>query len=136
MTIPRAGIARTVCLAGAIVLATPVVARSDVIMDWNAKVEAIGAEKQLANVPNSRAQSMMHLAMFEAVNAIERRYEAYKLTLTADRATSKEAAAASAAHEILVALYPDQKAGLDALLATSLAAVANNEAKAKGIELG
>jgi hypothetical protein len=111
-------------------------ARCDVIMDWNAKADAIGIEKQLPNVPNARVQAMLHVAMFEAVNAIDRRYAPYKLNLAAERTISKEAAAASAAYDILVALYPDQKADLDATLAASLSGIAETEAKSKGIELG
>jgi len=111
-------------------------ARCDVIMDWNAKADAIGIEKQLPNVPNARGQAMLHVAMFEAVNAIDRRYAPYKLNLAAERTTSKEAAAASAAYDILVALHPDQKADLDATLAASLSGIAETEAKSKGIELG
>ena len=111
-------------------------ARCDVIMDWNAKADAIGIEKQLANVPNARGLAMLHIAMFEAVNAIDRRYAPYKLNLAAERTTSKEAAAASAAYDILVALYPDQKVDLDATLAASLSGIAETEAKSKGIELG
>lgn len=111
-------------------------ARADVIMDWNAKADAIGAEKQLVNSANSRAQAMLHVAMFEAINAIDKRYTPYKLALTADGGTSREAAAASAAHGVLVALYPDKKPDLDATLATLLAAVADDEAKSRGIELG
>jgi len=111
-------------------------ARCDVIMDWNAKADAIGIEKQLANVPNARGLAMLHIAMFEAVNAIDRRYAPYKLNLASERTTSKEAAAASAAYDILVALYPDQKADLDATLAASLSGIAETEAKSKGIELG
>src|SRR6266481_3383019 len=111
-------------------------ARCDVIMDWNAKADAIGIEKQISNVPNARGQAMLHVAMFEAVNAIDKRYAPYKLNLVADRGTSREAAAASAAHDILLALYPDQKADLDATLAASLSGIAETEAKSKGIELG
>src|SRR5262245_65241063 len=111
-------------------------ARADVIMDWNTKADAIGIEKQLVNSANSRGQAMLHVAVFEAVNAIDKRYTPYKLNLTADRGTSQEAAAASAAHDVLVALYPDQKADLNATLATSLSAIAEGEAKSKGIELG
>ena len=111
-------------------------ARCDVIMDWNAKADTIGIEKQLPNVPNARGQAMLHVAMFEAVNAIDRRYAPYKLNLAAERTTSKEAAAASAAYDILVALHPDQKADLDATLAASLSGIAETEAKSKGIELG
>jgi hypothetical protein len=117
-----------------ILLAPP--ARADVIMDWNAKADAIGIEKQLVNSANTRGQAMLHVAMFEAVNAIDRRYTPYRLNLTADRGTSREAAAASAAHDVLVALYPDKAADLDATLATSLSAINDGEAKSKGIELG
>ncbi|MGB8398737.1 vanadium-dependent haloperoxidase [Bradyrhizobium sp.] len=115
-------------------LAAP--ARGDVIMDWNAKADAIGIEKQLVNSSNARAQAMLHVAMFEAVNAIDRRYAPYRLKLVADSTTSREAAAASAAHDILLALYPDQKSDLDATLAAQLSGIAESEAKSKGIELG
>jgi hypothetical protein len=111
-------------------------AKADVIMDWNSKADAIGIEKQLVNSANARGQAMLHVAVFEAVNAIEKRYTPYKLTLTADRGTSREAAAASAAHDVLVALYPDQKADLDASLEKSLSAIADGEAKSKGVDLG
>jgi hypothetical protein len=121
-------------VCASLLLATP--ASSDVIMDWNAMADAIGIEKQLVNVPNARGQAMLHLAMFEAVNAIERRYAPYKLNLVADRTASKEAAAAAAAYDILLNLYPDQKSGLDSTLAASLSGIAETDAKAKGIELG
>ncbi len=81
-------------------------ARGDVIMDWNAKADAIGIEKQVPNAPNARGQAMLHVAMFEAVNAIDKRYAPYKFTLIADRAASKEAAAASAAHDVLWRFTP------------------------------
>ena len=124
-------------LAGAV--ATAFVAaptRADVIMDWNTKSDEIAAQKQVRPVNHSRGTAMLHVAMFEAVNAIEGRYLPYKLNLTADRTASKEAAAASAGHDILLALYPDQQSTLDATLATMLAAVADGEPKAKGIALG
>ena len=111
-------------------------ARGDVIMDWNAKADAIGIEKQLLNAPNTRGQAMLHIAMFEAVNAIERRYAPYKLNLAADRTASQEAAAAAAAYDVLLALHPDKKADLDTALAASLSGIPENEAKAKGIGLG
>ena len=111
-------------------------ARADVIMDWNTKADAIAAEKQLPNSASTRALSMMHTAMFDAVNAIDRRYAPYKLTLTADRATSKEIAAATAAYDVLVAIYPDQKQTLEPHLTAALAVVPDGDGKTKGIELG
>jgi len=121
-----------------IVLATVFVraAYADVIMDWNAEGDAIAAEKQVLPAQQSRAMSMLHVAMFEAVNAIDRRYAPYKLTLSGDRSASKEAAAATAGHDILLAIYPDQKAMLDAALAASLSAISESDGKAKGISLG
>ena len=122
----------TALLAG--LLATP--ARSDVIMDWNAKADALAAEKRTATPTHGRGLAILHIAMFEAVNAIERRYSPYKLDLSADRNTSKEAAAAAAGYDVLMSLYPDQKADLDASLAKLLAAIQEGEPKAEGINLG
>ena len=128
---------RLATLAGAFVAALSTTsARGDVVMDWNAKADAIAIEKQIPNASNARGQAMLHIAMFEAVNAIHKRYAPYKLNLGADGSLSSEAAAASAAHDVLIALYPDQKPGLDAMLVASLAGIAETEAKSKGIELG
>src|ERR1700712_237389 len=121
-------IALTAAFAGA--------AHADVIMDWNAKADAIAAEKQVLPAQQSRAMSMLHIAMFEAVNAIERRYTPYQLTLFADRSTSKEAAAAAAAYDILLATYPDQKAILDTAFTASLSGIPETEGKSNGIVLG
>jgi hypothetical protein len=129
----KLGILLTSALAGAFFTAA---ARADVIMDWNAKADAIAMQKQIPPVPHARALSMMHVSMFEAVNAVERKYTPYRLALAADRATSKDAAAATAAHDILLSIYPDQKGDLDAALATSLSGIADAEAKTKGIALG
>jgi hypothetical protein len=122
-------------ISGALALSTTA-ARSDVIMDWNAKADALAVEKQLLNAANARGQAMLHIAMFEALNAIDRRYAPYRLNLTADRTASREAAATAAAYDVLLALHPDKKADLDAALAGSLAGITENEAKSKGIELG
>ena len=134
---PTSGFSLAVRVCGALaVVLFATAARSDVIMDWNAKADALAVEKQLLNASNARGQAMLHIAMFEAVNAIDRRYAPYKLNLTADRAASREAAAAAAAYDVLLALHPDKKADLDAALAGSLAGITENEAKSKGIELG
>jgi len=109
---------------------------ADVVTDWNARAEALAVEKRLLPPPNARGMAILHVAMFEAVNAIERRYTPYKLTLKGDLSLSKEAAAAAAAHAVLVALHPDQLAPLDAALKASVAAVPDGDAKTKAIELG
>jgi len=131
-----ASIIHRVVFATILLSAPAAAARADVIMDWNAKADAIAAEKQTSPAVYSRTLTMMHVAMFEAVNAIEHRYTPYKLELNADRSTSKEAAAASAAHDILLSIYTDQQSDLDAALSASLSAVVDTEARAAGVELG
>ena len=81
---------KSLFIAAALAFTLPAIpARADVVMDWNAKVDAISTAKQLVNSANSRGQAMMHVAVFEAVNAIDKRYTPYRLNLTADRGTSR-----------------------------------------------
>jgi len=128
---------RTVIPVLALLLAAATAtARADVIADWNAKAEAIGIDKRLQPPPNARGMAMMHVAMFEAVNAITHRYSSYRLKLVADPGTSPDAAAAAAAHDVLIALFPDQQASLDTTLKASLAQLPDGDAKTKGVELG
>jgi hypothetical protein len=117
-------------------LALPSPVSADVVIDWAAQGVAIGSDKQIPNAPFTRALAMMHVAMFEAMNATERRYRPYKLDLGPDRGTSKEAAGAAAAHMVLVTLFPDEKPKLDQALQASLATISDGEAKTKGVELG
>ncbi len=125
------------CLGALVALLAVTAARADVITDWNEKAEAIHIAKQrLTPAGAAREMAILHVSMFEAVNAVERRYASYKLNLTAEKDTSKEAAAAVAAHAVLISLHPDQQAKLDADLAASLAAIAEGEQKVKGIALG
>ena len=111
-------------------------AQADVIMDWNARVDAIATDRKLASPAHGRALVMMHVAMFEALNAIDRRYQPYRLNLVADRNTSREVAAATAGHDVLLALYPDQKASLDELLEQTLAAVPDGPPRERALILG
>jgi hypothetical protein len=136
MTIRQTTLIRMLCLAGPLAIATAVGARADVITDWNAKAEVIAVNKRILPPPNARGMAIMHVAMFEAVNAIERRYSPYRLNLTADRTASRDAAAAAAAHAVLLALHPDEQKDLDASLMSSLAPIAEGSAKAAGIALG
>jgi PAP2 superfamily len=124
------------CLGAVISLGATFGAQADAVTDWNARAEAIAVEKRMLPPPNARGMAIMHIAMFEAVNAIERRYAPYRLYLTPERGASQEAAAAAAAHAVLVALHPDQEKVLDAGLETSLQQVPAGQARTSGIALG
>src|SRR5262249_53769190 len=65
----------------ALILSCPTAARADVVTEWNAKAEAIGLEKRLRPPTEARNMAILHVAMFEAVNAVERRYASYRLQL-------------------------------------------------------
>jgi PAP2 superfamily len=75
---------------------------------------------QPLNNPGWRGLAMMHIAIFDAVNSIERLFTPYFIAVSASHGASQEAAAAQAAHDVLVALYPQQQEMLDAALAESL----------------
>jgi len=112
------------------------IAQADVIVDWNTRADAIATDKRLTAPLYGRSLAMMHVAMFEAVNAIDRRYQPYRLNLVADRNTSRELAAATAGHDVLAALYPDQKAALDALFELTLVAVPEGPPRERALILG
>ncbi len=135
MKISTSSLIRAMCLTAAVVL-TAFGARANVIVDWNAKAELMAVKKKMLPPPNARGMAMMHIAMFEAVNAVERRYAPYRLNLTAARNVSKEAAAAAAAHAVLMALHPGEQEALNAALLASLNDIPEGDAKAAGVALG
>jgi PAP2 superfamily len=91
---------------------------------------------QPATVHPTRNLAMMHLAIADAVGAISRRFAPYGFELVASPYASQPAAAASAAHEVLVALYPAMKPALDAELARSLQLVRVGSGRTAGIAVG
>jgi hypothetical protein len=110
--------------------------QADVITDWNARGDMLSQEQRLAPPYHVRALALMHVAMFEAVNAIDGRYQPYRLRLSTDRNSSREAAAAAAAHGVLSALFPAKARELDTLLATTSNAIPEGPAKQRGLLLG
>src|SRR5690349_5183036 len=64
--------------------------------------------EQLGPGRASRAMAIVHIAMFETVNAIEGGYQRYVGMAPAQRGTSLQAAVAQAAHDTLAALFPSQ----------------------------
>ncbi len=78
----------------------------------------------------------MHVAMFEAINAITPKYTPYLKALDAPAGSSVEAAAASAAHGVLVAACPDQKDMFDGALKGALEAVSDVAARDAGAKVG
>jgi hypothetical protein len=80
--------------------------------------------------------AMVHVAMFETINSVDVRYTPYKVKAVASLGTSAEAAAAVAAHDVLVSLYPEQTSALDAKLDISLVRLTDPGVRASSLALG
>jgi hypothetical protein len=131
-----------VAMIGAwVAVSAPVSALANVITDWDEKAVAvvlppgpIGVAQQVYTA--QRMMGMVHAAMFDAVNSIERRYRPYLVQLPADPATSKEAAAAAAAAAVLATIDEKTAGEMKVALATYLASIPDGAAKADGVKLG
>ena len=124
---------RTCAIAGSVLVAAALVtpAAANVITDWDATGVALAGPA----ATGEREMAIMHLAMFDAVNAIERRFRPYLVETEGRPAASEDAAAAGAAAAV-ESLHPQAGAEIKATLAMSLAAVPNGDAATAGVKLG
>ena len=127
---------RLLLVCALVALGAPSVARADAVIDWNVQAQAT----ILAPGPTAHASTlsfaMVHGAVYDAVNAIDHRYQPYLRVPHARRHASQDAAAATAAFRVLAALYPDQLATLQDRYDASLGAIADGRAKRRGIAAG
>src|SRR6266566_5747439 len=92
---------------------------------------------QPATIHPTRSFAIMHAAIYDAVNAIDRTHRPYVVRLSGvPRNASQETAAVAAAHRVLVALYPAFKTTLDAELQQSVAQIPDGNDKVEGIRIG
>jgi len=92
--------------------------------------------EQLGPGRSSRAMAIVHVAMFDALDAIVGGYTSYTGTQAAPGPMSVDAAISQAARDTLTAMFPSQTATFDAYLAQDLAVVRNAQQRANGIDLG
>jgi membrane-associated phospholipid phosphatase len=109
-----------------------------VVIAWNKEllhiVQTPGA--QPATVHPTRSYAILHAAIYDAVVSITRDAPAYLFSVSAPSSARADAAAATAGHDTLVALYPKWKAALDQQLASELAAIPNGAGKQQGSQVG
>src|SRR5499426_2965791 len=105
----------------AILLAAPATARADAVADWNAiAVQTISAVTPARPAPVAVLDmAMVQVAVYDAVQAIDRRFKPYHVEIPG-ASGSPEAAVAKAAHDILVNLFPAQTMSLDTTYAQYL----------------
>ena len=123
-----------------VMVGVPAAAAANVITDWDEKallvVTPAATLPGASPYPAQRMMGMVHAAMFDAVNSIERRYRPYLVQLPADPATSKEAAAAAAAAAVLATIDEKTAGEMKVALATYLAPIPDGTPKTDGIKLG
>jgi hypothetical protein len=109
---------------------------ADMVTDWNVNLEK--AAKVAAQLPpqEARIAAIVQVAVFDAVNGIDRQYEPYFVTESAPGGARQEAAVAMAAYTALKALYPAQAATFDAELAASIATIPGHQGKSQSIARG
>lgn len=124
--------------AASVFAATP--AHADIVCEWM----DFAGKIQVAAIPqpgpltgeHDRAQSQVALAMFEATNAIDRRYVSYLAFAERAPGASQEAAAATAAYHVLLSHFPSQKAALAESYAMTLESVTDTAAREAGKKVG
>jgi hypothetical protein len=131
----------TLTAVGAMLLAAALNAQAaraadaEVVYEWNQILQA--TMPSTAGFQGPRMYAMMHIAIFDAVNAIERDYSPYRVMVKASTGASQEAAAAQAAHDVLSALIPTAEARsvFAAALAARLATIDPDRAR-QGVAIG
>ena len=128
-------------------------AGGDAVTVWNANAGEAATAACIAPLANplheSRIYAMMHIAIHDALNAIDRRSRPYALDLQAKAGASPDAAVAAAARDVLVSLIAQLPlelhtqacidagvASVEAAYTEALAAIPDDQAKAQGIAVG
>src|SRR5262245_26256410 len=99
--IPRRRAKLTVGVLGLLAL-LPYQAGADEVADWSATGFDAAVAGGQNNVVLSRTMAMMHLAIHDALNAVDRRYEPYLYQARAEPSAAPAAAVAAAARDVLV----------------------------------
>ncbi len=106
------------------------------ILDWNAlMIDAIRSDNSGPTL-STRNLAILHTAIYDAVNSIDRTHQPYKFLVDAPAGTSPEAAAVSVAYEIMTVLYQPFRAQADDLYETWLSTVSQNTAITNGLAFG
>ena len=103
---------------------------NNVLLQWRAQSDKCEDGSQ------ADVNAVMHVAMFEAINSIAGKYTPYTARITAAKGSSMDAAAATAAHDILVKLCADQKSVWDGALKSQLTLIADSVSRENGASVG
>jgi hypothetical protein len=109
---------------------------ADVVTDWNITAGDIATAAKLPPPPTYRIMALVQSAVYEAVNAITKRYPPDRVKLDAAPGASIEAAVAEANRATLLQLVPSQQTAIDNAYQAALAAIPAGQAKTTGLAVG
>jgi hypothetical protein len=127
---------RIALLVVAASLLTGPMARADVVTEWNVKAGDIVVDAKLGPAPGNRVMAIVQTSVYEAANAITKRYPASGRNLEAAPGASVDAAIAAANRATLAKLVPSQQAAIDTAYQAALASIADGPAKIAGVAVG
>jgi hypothetical protein len=119
----------SVLTLGLLLVAEPRAEAQNPVIDW----DQITSTTVITNAKQPPGASgiwfaYVHLAVYDAVNAIDHRFQPYLFTTDPPAGASRDAAAAAAAHRVLVHYFPTQQSSLDAQYSASAAAISDTPA--------
>ena len=119
-----------------LVVAIPVTVRADVVLEWNEVTLQVIRRNNTTPPMAARTLAMVHGAIYDAVNSVDRTHQPLRVYVPDMPGASTAAAAAEAAFRVLLNLYPNERANMEATIAASLSAISDGPAKSDGIRLG
>lgn len=110
--------------------------RADTLIDWNTKACELVGPSSFDTPTANRVLAIMHTAIYEAVNAITKKYPAGDLKLNASRGASVDAAIATASRAVLVKLVPAKAIDVEAEYLKAMKAIPEGTSKTEGSSAG
>src|SRR5215471_14575281 len=128
----------TLVYLAAVILPMHRLQAQNVVADWNTIASTtIVTNGGKASVASGVWFAYTSIAVYDAVNAVHRRYQPFYYNGIAPAGASDEAAAVAAAHRVLVSYFPAQQPDLDAAFTRSLnGIIAPAQAKTDGVATG
>jgi hypothetical protein len=111
-------------------------ARADAVSEWNVRACDLIGTTNLDTPTGNRILAIMHTAVYEAVNAITKKYPAGDLKLDAAGGASVDAAVAGASRAVLVKLVPSKAMDVEVAFQKVMAAIPDGRSKDLGLSIG
>lgn len=110
--------------------------RANGVLDWNAQMMSAVRNDNSGPTLSSRNLAILHLALYDTVNSVNRTFQPYLGFIDAPVEVSVDAAVAAAGREIMSALYPSFDGSTEVLFVTQVAALNPGTAVTNGMALG